>query len=266
MWAMEYMRDEGARKFWDDFSPPFQKDGDGPPHKGQSAATYNRNGDSFALEAVRRWHDYWRERPGTGTRVSSGGVNIIFSDSNTHHRGAENYRRSGEVDAMRIPKDAFFAHQVMWDGWVDVERPRAHIVGHWNYAPGTVKPVHVISSAEQVRLTLNGRDLGPARQRNRFAFTFDAVAFDPGELKAVGYDARGRPVCEAVLRAAGPMAPTWPWCRSKRSKRSMPATGAIRWHSTPCASSWPGRPSGAAGSRRGLATTCWRARCRWKGA
>lgn len=132
MWAMEYMRDEGARKFWDDLSPPFHKDGDGPPYKGQSAATYNRNGDSFALEAVRRWHDYWRERPGTGTRVSSGGVNIIFSDSNTHHRGAENFRRGGEVDAMRIPKDAFFAHQVMWDGWVDVERARAHIVGHWN--------------------------------------------------------------------------------------------------------------------------------------
>lgn len=204
MWAMEYMRDEGARKFWDDFSPPFHKDGDGPPYKGQSAATYNRNGDSFALEAVRRWHDYWRERPGTGTRVSSGGVNIIFSDSNTHHRGAENFRRSGEVDAMRIPKDAFFAHQVMWDGWVDVERPRAHIVGHWNYAPGTVKPVHVISSAEQVRLTLNGRDLGAARQSDRFTFTFDGVAFEPGELKAVGIDARGRQVCEAALVTAGP--------------------------------------------------------------
>jgi len=204
MWAMEYMRDEGARKFWDDFSPPFHKDGDGPPYKGQSAATYNRNGDSFALETVRRWHDYWRERPGTGTRVSSGGVNIIFSDSNTHHRGAENFRRSGEVDAMRIPKDAFFAHQVMWDGWVDVERPRAHIVGHWNYAPGTVKPVHVISSAEQVRLTLNGRDLGPARQSDRFTFTFDGVAFEAGELKAVGFDARGRQVCEALLDTAGP--------------------------------------------------------------
>ena len=82
-----------------------------------------------------RWYDYWRERPGTGTRVSSGGVNIIFSDTNTHHRGAENYRRSGEVDAMRIPKDGFYAHQVMWDGWVDVEKPRAHIIGHWNYEP-----------------------------------------------------------------------------------------------------------------------------------
>lgn len=204
MWAMEYMRDESARKLWDEASPPYHKDGDGPLHKGQSAASYNRNGDSFAIETVRRWHDYWRERPGTGTRVSSGGVNIIFSDSNTHHRGAENYRRSGEVDAMRIPKDAFYAHQVMWDGWVDVERPRAHIVGHWNYAPGTVKPVHVISSAETVRLTLNGRDLGKPRQSERFLFTFDAVTWAAGDLVATGYDAHGREVLETRLQTAGP--------------------------------------------------------------
>ncbi|WP_313032871.1 glycoside hydrolase family 2 protein [Massilia alkalitolerans] len=203
MWATEYNRDEGARKFWDELSPPFHKNGDGPPHKGQPAPSYNHNQDSFAIEAVRRWYDYWRERPGTGTRVSSGGVNIIFSDSNTHHRGAENYRRSGEVDAMRIPKDAFYAHQVMWDGWVDVERPRAHIVGHWNYAPGTVKPVHVISSADTVKLTLNGKEVGSARQSERFLFTFDQVAWEEGELKAVGYDAKGRQVCETVLATAG---------------------------------------------------------------
>lgn len=203
MWAMEYARDEGARKFWDELSPPFHRNGDGPPHKGQPAPAYNHNGDSFAIETVRRWYDYWRERPGTGTRVSSGGVNIIFSDSNTHHRGAENYRRSGEVDAMRIPKDAFYAHQVMWDGWVDVERPRAHIVGHWNYAPGTVKPVHVISSAETVKLTLNGREVGAARQSERFLFTFDKVAWEEGELKAVGYDAKGKQVCETSIATAG---------------------------------------------------------------
>ncbi|MDO7785599.1 DUF4982 domain-containing protein, partial [Escherichia coli] len=75
-------------------------------------------------------------------------------------RGAENYRRSGEVDAMRIPKDAFFAHKVMWDAWVDVEKPAAHIIGHWNYQPGVRKPVHVVSSAEAVELFLNGRSLG----------------------------------------------------------------------------------------------------------
>lgn len=203
MWAMEYSRDEGARKFWDDLTPPFHKDGDGPLYKGQDAAIYNRNQDTHAIENVKRWYDYWRERPGTGTRVSSGGVNIIFSDSNTHHRGAENYRRSGEVDAMRIPKDGFYAHQVMWDGWVDVEKPRAHIVGHWNYAPGTTKAVTVISSADKVVLYLNGKPLGAARQSERFLFTFDDVAWQPGELKAVGFDASGNKVCDAVLATAG---------------------------------------------------------------
>lgn len=203
MWAMEYARDEALRKYWDELSPPFHKEGDGPPHKGQDASVYNRNQDSFTIEDVRRWYDYWRERPGTGTRVSGGGVNIVFSDSNTHHRGAENYRRSGEVDAMRIAKDAFYAHQVMWDGWVDVEHPRAHIVGHWNYPAGTVKPVTVVSSADTVKLFLNGKALGPAVQSARFLFTFDRVAWAPGELKAVGYNGKGQPVCEAVLATAG---------------------------------------------------------------
>ncbi|QBE66808.1 glycoside hydrolase family 2 protein [Pseudoduganella lutea] len=203
MWAMEYSRDEGARKFWDEFTPPFHKDGDGPLHKGQPAPTYNRNMDTHAIENVKRWYDYWRERPGTGRRVSSGGVNIVFSDSNTHHRGAENYRRSGEVDAMRIPKDGFHAHQVMWDGWVDVEKPRAHIVGHWNYAAGTVKPVTVISSADKVALYLNGKKLGEGRQTERFLFTFDSVAWQPGELKAVGLDSAGKKVCETTLATAG---------------------------------------------------------------
>ncbi len=203
LWAMEYSRDEGARKFWDEFSPPFHKDGEGPAYKGGDAKSYNRNADSHAIENVRRWYDYWRERPGTGRRVSSGGVNIIFSDSNTHHRGHENYRRSGEVDAMRIPKDGFYAHQVMWDGWVDVERPRAHIIGHWNYAPGTVKPVTVVSSADKVELYLNGKLLGQGRQSERFLFTFDSVAWQAGELKAIGLDARGKRVAESVLHTAG---------------------------------------------------------------
>lgn len=203
MWAMEYARDEALRKYWDELSPPYHKDGDGPPYRGQDASVYNRNQDSFAVEDVLRWYDYWRERPGTGTRVSSGGVNIVFSDSNTHHRGAENYRRSGEVDAMRIPKEAWYAHQVMWDGWVDVEHPRAHIIGHWNYPAGTVKPVTVVSSADHVKLFLNGKEVGAAVQRARFLFTFDQVAWAPGELRAVGYDAHGTQVCATTLATAG---------------------------------------------------------------
>lgn len=203
LWQNEYSRDEGLRKYWDEFSPPFHPDGDGPPYRGAPAPTYNRNQDSHAIENVVRWHDFWRERPGTGTRVNAGALNIVFSDTNTHYRGAENYRRSGEVDAMRIPKDGFFAHRVMWDGWVDVENPRAHVIGHWNYAPGVTKPVHVVSSAGSVELFLNGRSLGQARQSSRFLFTVPAVEWEPGTLTAVGYDARGTKVCEDTRVTAG---------------------------------------------------------------
>ena len=83
MWAMEYCRDEGLRKYWDEQSYPYHKEGDGPLYRGKPATEYNHNMDEFAVEMVRRWYDYWRERPGTGTRVSSGGVKIVFSDTNT---------------------------------------------------------------------------------------------------------------------------------------------------------------------------------------
>lgn len=202
VWAMEYSRDEGLRKYWDDYSPPYHKDGDGPLHKGEPAKIYNRNMESHALENIARWYDYWKERPGTGKRVSSGGVNIVFSETNTHHRGAENFRRSGEVDALRIIKENFYAHKIMWDGWVDVEKPGIHIIGHWNYSDTTVKDMFVISSAEKVELLLNGKSLGFGEQSNRFQFTFKQVRWLPGTIKAIGYDAKGKQICSAEKKTA----------------------------------------------------------------
>ena len=57
---------------------PFHKEGDGPLHRNQPATSYNHNQDEFAVELIRRWYDYWRERPGTGERVSSGGAKLSF--------------------------------------------------------------------------------------------------------------------------------------------------------------------------------------------
>ena len=188
MWAMEYCRDEGLRKYWDEYSYPYHKEGDGPLYRGNPAKEYNHNMDLFAVEMVRRWYDYWIERPGTGTRVSSGGVKIVFSDTNTHHRGESNYRTSGVTDAMRIPKDAFFVHQVMWNGWVEPETPQTYIIGHWNYPQGTMKPIYVVSTGDEVELFLNGRSLGKGRQSYRYLFTFDDIPFESGTLEAVASD------------------------------------------------------------------------------
>jgi beta-galactosidase len=203
MWAMEYSRDEGMRKYWDDFSPPYHKDGVGSLLKGVPAPEYNRNQDSHTIEDVRRWYDYWKERPGTGKRVNAGGVNIIFSESNTHHRGESNYRVSGEVDAMRIPKDGFYANQIMWDGWVDNEKTGIHILGHWNYAKGVVKNIYVVSSAEKVELFVNNKSLGFGERTSNFLFTFNGVAWEKGVIKAVGYDSKGMKLCEAGHETAG---------------------------------------------------------------
>ena len=203
MWATEYCRDEGLRKYWDEYSYPFHKEGDGPLYKGQPATDYNRNQDELAITMIARWYDYWRERPGTGNRVSSGGTKIIFSDTNTHYRGAENYRRSGVTDAMRIEKDAFYAHQVMWDGWVDTEKDQTYIIGHWNYPDNTVKPVQVVSTGEEVELFLNGNSLGKGKRQYSFLFTFDNVAFKPGKLEAVSYNKAGKEISRYAVNTAG---------------------------------------------------------------
>lgn len=202
MWAMEYCRDEGLRKYWDEYSYPFHKEGDGPLYRGKPALEYNHNQDALACELVRRWNEYWQERPGTGKRVSAGGVKIVFSDTNTHHRSELNYRVSGVVDAMRIPKDGFYAHQVMWDGWVSPEHYHTYIMGHWNYAQGTVKPVYVVSSGDSVRLLVNGRDQGHAKRTDNYLFTFPNVVFEPGTIEAISYS-NGNEVSRYKIETAG---------------------------------------------------------------
>jgi hypothetical protein len=203
VWAMEYMRDEGLRKYWDEYSPPYHKNGEGPLYKGRDASAYNQNQDSYAYQAVKRWYDYYRERPGTGHRVSSGGVNIIFSETNTHHRGEENYRRSGEVDALRIPKDAFFAHKVIWNGWVDIEEQGTNIVGHWNYKEGVVKNIYVVSSGEKVELLVNGKSVGFGKRIFNFMFTFDSIAWEAGKIEARSYNEKGRLLSSDIIKTAG---------------------------------------------------------------
>ena len=203
VWAMEYCRDEGLRRYWDEQSYPYHKNGDGPLYRNADASAYNLNADQLAIEHIRRWYDYWLVRPGTGRRVSSGGVKIIFSDTNSHCRGESDYRTSGVTDAMRIPKDSYYAHQVMWDGWVTPETSRTHIIGHWNYPEGTVKPVYVVSDAPRVELRLNGEPIGNEKIDYHFLHTFDSIPYSPGKLTAVSLDSEGKVLSSDTLTTAG---------------------------------------------------------------
>lgn len=204
MWMMEYCRDEGLRWYWNSWSYPYHKEGDGPLYRNAPADSYNHNSDEFVRELVARWYEYYLERPGSGTKVNSGGVKIIFSDTQTHGRSADNYRVSGVVDPMRVPKDAFFAHQVMWDGWVDDLKPRTYICGHWNYDRGfTVPVVYVVSTSDSVVLEQGGRRIAPTEHKYRFLHIFNNVKCEADKITAIAMTADGKEESRYSIETAG---------------------------------------------------------------
>ena len=120
----EDFRDESARRFWDDFSPPYFGFKPGPED------TYHWTSESFALAAVKRYHDYWINRISNADPAHSkwsGYASIYFSDSNADGRqqSTETCRVSGKVDALRLPKEAYFTYQVMQIGAAGDSYPRA---------------------------------------------------------------------------------------------------------------------------------------------
>jgi len=141
-----------------------------------------------AIAAIGSWYQFWTERPGTGARVNAGGVAVM------------------DAGPMRIPGDSYFANQVMWDGWVDSERPLLRILGRWTYTPGTKRDVFVVSNQERVELRLNNKSLGDAERSRHFLFTFRNVDWQPGTLQAMAYDASGRRTAMARLDSTGPPA------------------------------------------------------------
>lgn len=204
MWMMEYCRDEALRWYWNSWSYPYHKEGDGPLYRNAPADAYNHNNDEFAAELVRRWYDYWAERPGSGTKVNSGGVKIVFSDTQTHGRSADNYRVSGVVDPMRVPKDAFYAHKVMWNGWVDDLKPSTYIVGHWNYDHGfNVPTVYVVSTSDSVVLEQSGRRISADEHKYRFLHIFRNVKHTGDRLTAIGMDGNGHEESSYTIETAG---------------------------------------------------------------
>ena len=201
----EDYREEGARRFWDDDSPPYFGFKKGP------SDTWQFTSESFALGSIKRYWAYWQNRISNSDPAHSkwsGYASIYFSDSDADGRqdSSEVCRVSGKVDAVRLPKEIYFAHRVMQN-----EQPDIHILGHWSYPTGpdtrkTVKTVYVVANTQTVELFVNGKSVGVNSQpANGYAFAFPNVEFAPGSLKAVGRN-EGKPVAQEELTTAGPPA------------------------------------------------------------
>ena len=198
----EDFRDEGARRFWDEYSPPYFGFKKGPDD------TYQYTSESFALAGIRRYWEYWENRisnPDKAHAKWSGYASIYFSDSDADGRqdSSEVARVSGKVDAVRLPKEIYFAHRVIQN-----DRPDLHILGHWSYPAGpdakkTVKTNYVVANTESVELFVNRKSCGVnAKPENGYIFAFPDVAFAPGSLRAVARNG-GKTVAEEELTTAG---------------------------------------------------------------
>ncbi len=183
----EYDREESPRRVWDDLSPPNYGY---PEAKGKS--DYVLTSEQYAMDEVAQYVSK------VGAPSHAGGANWIFSDSTSGGRdAAEVTRSSGEVDGERLPKEAYYVCQTMFRA-----DPQIHIVGHWNYSAGTKKTVYVTSNCGDVELFVNGKSLGHGKNSDRYLFTFDDVAWVPGEIKAIGYQ-NGRPVVSESKHTVG---------------------------------------------------------------
>ncbi len=182
----EYDREESPRRVWDDASPP---NFGYPEAKGM---TYQLTSEQYAVNQV---NQYVKK---IGAPQHSGGANWIFSDSTSGGRvPAEVARAGGEVDGVRLPKEAYYVCAAMWR-----TDPQAHIIGHWTYPVGTKKNIYVVSNVPGVELFVNGQSLGHGTVTDKYLITFKDVAFAPGEIKAVA-TVDGRIVATHLLRTAG---------------------------------------------------------------
>jgi len=194
----EDFRDEAARRFWDDFSPPHFGFKKGPND------TYNWNSESFCIAAAGRYHEYFSNiisNTNAAHAKWSAYASIYWSDSNADGRqdSSEVCRVSGKVDSVRLPKEAYYVYRVMQN-----DAPDIHIIGHWTYPANTVKTVYVAANhCDSVELFVNGKSLGASSTpKNGYIFAFPQIKFEAGKISAVA-KADGKIVAQTEIETAG---------------------------------------------------------------
>jgi beta-galactosidase len=133
----------------------------------------------------------------------------------------------GDIDLIGEAKPQFLYKRVLWGTTkleMAVQRPipegRKQLISAWGWADelkswtwpgheGTPITVRVYSKADQVRLLLNGREVGvkPVSTENKFTAEFE-VPYAAGELKAVALQ-NGSPIAELAYKTAGTPSKLW---------------------------------------------------------
>ncbi len=105
------------------------------------------------------------------------------------------------------PLDNFYREKALW-----TTADSLKIVGHWTHQgkEGESMPVKIYSSTKEVELFLNGRSLGKRAIDEKTASATYEVAYEAGELRAVGITESGK-MLEDTLMTAGKAAKVVLW-------------------------------------------------------
>jgi beta-galactosidase len=153
--------------------------------------TYDLTSEQFAVNQAAQWEKI-------AAPSHCGGAKWIFSDTSSGGRlTCEVARVSGNVDAVRLPKEAYYAIMAIFR-----DDPQVQILGHWTYPPNTTKPVYVMSNCDEVELRVNGKSIGKGAKSHGYVFTFPSLHFEPGPIEAIGYD-DGQPAARQEKKTAG---------------------------------------------------------------
>jgi beta-galactosidase len=253
---VEYHREEAPRRVWDDYSPP-DYDYDNLYANGTAIAGYDAHdytSESFVVNDAKSYQEFYQDRVNgsSGKNYYAGAGALCWSDSNELGRQTytENTRSSGRVDTIRIPKQSFYAYQVMQS-----TTPKVHVVGHWNYEQvnnlpqgaggnyyfaekvlkdgiwqktGTYgrrdphkKTVYVVGTSayiSKVQLYVDGELKGTATTPiNTFIYEFPNIDVTKGDtVEAIALDSMGNEIARHEIKRAGEPA----------TIRLTPSTGA----------------------------------------
>lgn len=112
----------------------------------------------------------------------------------------------GIFDLASLPKDRFYLYRSKWNE----NDHTLHILPHWNWKgrEGEVTPVFVYTDSPKAELFINGKSQGIREKNdstnlNRYRLMWMDTKYEPGEVRAVAYNADGTVAGEAVVRTAG---------------------------------------------------------------
>jgi beta-galactosidase len=110
----------------------------------------------------------------------------------------------GIVDMCGFKKDRFYLYQSQW-----TDDPMIHLLPSWNWEgrEGELTPVYIYSNCAEVELFVNGESMGrKQKQKGNYRYKYNDIVYQPGSIRAVGYNQDGEVLSEKEIRTAGPAA------------------------------------------------------------